>query len=265
MLTGLPCDATPTMKLVWRHRNAGVCSTSTTAATSPSGVSSCTSVRTGTPISLAHAGQCLEARFDAGSAKARARGSIRLVERGLEYERDAEAAGHFLQAPGDIEHQAFAFDDAGTGDQEKRALRPDLERGQFHAVARPRMQRRAIQARRPDEAGEQRMSIARRRGELRVKLARHEPWMRAQLDELHQAVGRESREAQAGRSQLVEIMIVEFIAVAMALEYRLLAVQRVRQGAGYQPRLLGTEPHAAARDRISRRALAGRAPNPATR
>ena len=36
------------MKFVWRHRNAGVCSTSTTAATSASGVSSCTSVSTGT-------------------------------------------------------------------------------------------------------------------------------------------------------------------------------------------------------------------------
>ena len=50
MFTGLFCDATFTMKFVWRHRNAGVCSTSTTAATSASGVSSCTSVSTGTPI-----------------------------------------------------------------------------------------------------------------------------------------------------------------------------------------------------------------------
>src|SRR4029077_3071379 len=50
MLTGLPCEAVLRMKFVWRHRNAGVCSTSTTAATSASGVSSCTSVSTGTPI-----------------------------------------------------------------------------------------------------------------------------------------------------------------------------------------------------------------------
>ena len=40
MLTGLPCEQAATMKLVWRHRNAGVCSTSTTSATSASGVSS---------------------------------------------------------------------------------------------------------------------------------------------------------------------------------------------------------------------------------
>ncbi len=50
MLTGLPCEQTFTMKLVWRHRNAGVCMTSTTLATSANGVSSCTSVSTGTPI-----------------------------------------------------------------------------------------------------------------------------------------------------------------------------------------------------------------------
>ncbi len=49
MLTGLPWEQTLKMKLVCRHRNAGVCSTSTTAATSDSGVSSWTSVSTGIP------------------------------------------------------------------------------------------------------------------------------------------------------------------------------------------------------------------------
>jgi hypothetical protein len=49
MLTGLPWLDTLTMKFVWRHRNAGVCMTSTTLATSANGVSSCTSVSTGTP------------------------------------------------------------------------------------------------------------------------------------------------------------------------------------------------------------------------
>ena len=51
MLTGFCWDATFRMKFVCRQRKAGVCSTSTTADTSASGVSSCTSVRTGTPIS----------------------------------------------------------------------------------------------------------------------------------------------------------------------------------------------------------------------
>ena len=50
MLTGLPAEHTLRMKSVWRTRNAGVCSTSTTEATSSIGVYSWTSVSTGTPI-----------------------------------------------------------------------------------------------------------------------------------------------------------------------------------------------------------------------
>jgi hypothetical protein len=49
MLTGRPARATAWMKSVWRHRNAGVCSTSTTPATVAISSSSCTSVSTGTP------------------------------------------------------------------------------------------------------------------------------------------------------------------------------------------------------------------------
>jgi len=49
MLTGLSVAAQVWMKSVWRHRKAGVCSTSTTAATSWTWAVSCTSVSTGTP------------------------------------------------------------------------------------------------------------------------------------------------------------------------------------------------------------------------
>ena len=49
MLTGLPVAQTLVMKSVCRTRNAGVCSTSTTEATSSIGVYSWTSVSTGTP------------------------------------------------------------------------------------------------------------------------------------------------------------------------------------------------------------------------
>jgi hypothetical protein len=54
MLSGLPCCAALRMKFVWRQRKAGVWITSTTAATSASGVSSWTSVRTGYPICFFH-------------------------------------------------------------------------------------------------------------------------------------------------------------------------------------------------------------------
>ena len=49
MFTGLPALATARMKSVWRQRKAGVCSTSTTAATAAISSSVCTSVSTGTP------------------------------------------------------------------------------------------------------------------------------------------------------------------------------------------------------------------------
>ena len=49
MLTGLPALATAWMKSVCRHRNAGVCSTSTTAAASGTSAVAWTSVSTGTP------------------------------------------------------------------------------------------------------------------------------------------------------------------------------------------------------------------------
>src|SRR5664279_1709108 len=84
-----------------------------------------------------HTGQHLQTRIEARSAKAVPRRTIRLVERGLEYERDTERRRHFLQPSRDIEYQSLAFDDAGTGNQKERALGSDLERGQFHAVARP--------------------------------------------------------------------------------------------------------------------------------
>src|SRR5450432_3098899 len=99
----------------------------------------------------------------------------------------------------------------------------------------------AVCAGRPHEAREQWMAIERRRGEFRMKLARDEPGMRTQFDELHQAISRESREGQSRRGQLLEIMIVEFIPMPVALEDRLLAVQQVRPRSGHQLRFLGAE------------------------
>ena len=142
MLTGLPWEAALTMKFVCRHRKAGVCSTSTTAATSASGVSSCTSVSTGTPMLAAHVVEHLQAALDAGAAEARARGAVRLVVGGLEDERDAERGGHFLELAGDVLGERRALDDAGTGDQEERPVGADLVARELHALAAARQLRR---------------------------------------------------------------------------------------------------------------------------
>jgi hypothetical protein len=78
---------------------------------------------------------------------------------------------------GHLDDQRLALDHAGTGNQEERPVGADLESAELHAVARPGPQCRAVFARGADEAGEQRMAVARRRGELRMELARHEPGM----------------------------------------------------------------------------------------
>src|SRR5438309_11414761 len=70
-------------------------------------------------------------------------------------------------------------------------------------------ERRAQRACRANEAGEQRVAVARGGGELRVELGRHEPRMVRQLDELHQAVAREAREAQARLAVALEVVVVE--------------------------------------------------------
>lgn len=57
-----------------------------------------------------------------------------------------------------------------------------------------------------------------------MELAGNEPGVSGQLDEFHQAVGGEAGEFQARSGELIEIVIVEFISMAMTLEYRLFTV-----------------------------------------
>src|SRR5258706_15948437 len=86
---------------------------------------------------LAHAVERLESRIDAGAAKTRLRGTIRLVERRLEDKRNAQRRRHVAQATRHLDHQRFALDHTGAGNQEKRAIGPDIEGPELHAVARP--------------------------------------------------------------------------------------------------------------------------------
>ena len=70
MFTGRFCEHTVTMKLVWRHRNAGVCSTSTTAATSFERRVFMHVGEHGQAELPLHFGQDAQALFDARAAKA---------------------------------------------------------------------------------------------------------------------------------------------------------------------------------------------------
>src|SRR5581483_360546 len=84
-----------------------------------------------------------------------------------------------------------------------------------------------------DEGREQRMPPARRRGELRMKLASDEPRMIGQFDHLGQILGRRHpRYAHTRIHEMWDIAIVDFVAVAMALDHAFLTVHLARETAG---------------------------------
>src|SRR5258705_3052603 len=111
---------------------------------------------------------------------------------------------------------------------------------------RLRQLRCALRARSPDETGEQLVAVAWGGGELRVELRRHEPRMVGQLDHLHQPVARDPREAHARLPVAVEVVVVEFVAVPMALHDVVAPEDRARPRAGPEQHLLGSQAHGAA-------------------
>ena len=111
-----------------------------------------------------------------GPRKLCARGAVGLVEGGLEDERDPSRAVISFSRPAISCVQRSALDHAGPGDQEQRLDRArPRSPASFMRSRRLRQLRGAVRARGADEAGEQRMAVARRGGELRVELGRHEP------------------------------------------------------------------------------------------
>src|SRR5437764_462502 len=105
---------------------------------------------------------------------------------------------------------------------------------------------RPLHARRADEPGEQRMPVARRRGELRVELRGDEPRVIGQLDQFDEPIAREAAEAQARLPVALKVGVVELVAVAMPLHDELLAEDLARPGAGAQQHLLRAEAHGGA-------------------
>src|SRR5947209_16543185 len=84
-----------------------------------------------------------------------------------------------------------------------------------------------------DESGKERMAAAGRRGEFRVELAADEPRMRRQLDHLAQllALG-QAGNAQALVLQSLHVLVVDLVAVAMALVDHIRAVDLSREAPG---------------------------------
>src|SRR5688572_4961208 len=90
------------------------------------------------------------------------------------------------------------------------------------------------------------MPVARVRRELRVELHADEPRMARQLDDLDQAVLRERRDREPGLLHGLEVIVVELVAVPVALVDHVAAVNLAGQRAGEDPGFLRAEAHRAA-------------------
>ena len=223
------------MKLVWRTRNAGVCSTSTTAATSAIGVSSWTSVSTGTPICRLTSASMRRPSSMPGPRKLVARRAIGLVVRRLEDERDAELARELAQLAGDVDHQRLGLDDARTRNQEQRLGRARLRNRRVSCAGGNRQLRGAVVACRAHEAREERMPVARCRTELGwYWLAMKNGCCGSSM--ISTSPSREKPEnLQPGVHHLLQVAVVEFVAMPVPLADDVGAVDRVRERAVRDP------------------------------
>src|SRR3989442_12169349 len=93
------------------------------------------------------------------------------------------------------------------------------------------------------------MAGARGRGKLRMKLAADQPGMRRQLDRLAQllAVG-EAGDAQALVLQSLHVLVIDLVAVAVALVDHLRALALARKAPGFEHGALRAQPHRPAGD-----------------
>src|SRR6185295_10878991 len=255
MFTGRFCEQTLRMKFVCRTRNAGVCNTSTTAATSGSGVSSCTSVSTGRPSWRFTSDRMRSPSSMPGPRKLFCEERFALSKDDLMMKGMPSRPVSSLSLPATSRTRPSLSTTQGPAIRNSGWSGPTVKLSSFTSSARSRGLRDrhlllAICPRRFHETGEQRMTVARRRAEFRVKLARYEERMRRQLDHLHQPVAREAGEAQPRIHHLLQVAVVELVAVTVPLLDQVGAVDLVRARAVRQPHFLRAEPHRAAQLRL---------------
>src|ERR1700674_520776 len=257
IFTGLPADATARMKSVCRHRNAGVCNTSTTAATSAISSFSCTSVRTGTPTC-----RLTSARMRSPSPIPSPRYDCAELRLALSYD-DLKMNGTFRRAQISFRRPATSICNCSDSTTHGPAIR---NRGRCNPTSKPQRfmgsgdELRARSYRiadgdapalecRVDESDEQRMAAARIRGEFGMELAAEEPRMAGKLDHFAQISGSGAlgpcADREPGRLEARQVMIVDFIAVSVALGDRRRAVDPVRERPGHHVAGLRAETHGA--------------------
>jgi hypothetical protein len=115
-----PVRAAATRRSVWRHRKAGICSTSTTAATSAYWPLSWTSVSTGRPKLARISSNTASAPSSPTPRAVAALGAVGFIKGCLVDEADAEPPGDLLERARHVERMAAAFEHARPGDQRQR-------------------------------------------------------------------------------------------------------------------------------------------------
>src|ERR1700686_411252 len=254
IFTGLPADATARMKSVCRHRNAGVCNTSTTAATSAISSLSCTSVRTGTPTC-----RLTSARKRSPSSTPSPRNDFDELRLALSYD-DLKMNGTFSRAQISFRRPATSICNCSDSTTHGPAMRNS---GRCNPTSKPQRFMRSgdeLRARSPrigdrdspalecrvDECDKQRMAAAWIGSEFGMELAAEEPGMAGELDHLAQISGGGTlgpgTDRQPGRLEARQVMIVDFVAVPVALGDRRRAVDSVREQSGHHLAGLGAEP-----------------------
>src|SRR5665213_790609 len=261
MLTGRPDCATVWMKSVCRHRNAGVCSTSTTLATAGTSSTVCTSVSTGTPIwRFTSASTCRPSSMP-GPRKLACELRFALSYDDLKMNGTSSAAQISFSVPAvsscnciDSTTQGPAIRNSGRsrptsnphsfiGGSNRGDELADHRRGVGGTRAPP------IECR-AHEADEQRMPAARIGREFGVELAAEEPAMTRNLDHFAQVAGhiafRICAHREARGLDARQVVVVDLVAMAMAFGDDASAVNPVRKRAGQHVAGLRPQSHRAA-------------------
>ena len=210
MLIAAPVFAIATTRSVWRDRKAGSWIMSQTCATGAAWSGSWTSVITGTPKVCLISWKIFRPSSRPGPRNECDRGTVGLVERGLEHVGNPSFAQISTYASATCsarsrDSSTFTPPNSTNGpvverasmDAGSRGIDPGVKMTCGRSVAHGRAPARSAMAA-STIAGEQRMTVARRRGELGVELAGHEPRVIGHLDHLDQRViGRPARDRAA--------------------------------------------------------------------
>src|SRR5690606_7814629 len=217
--------------------------------TSSSGVSSWTSVRTGTPTSLFTFSRSLSPASSPGPRKLSMELRFALSKELLKMNGMPRAEVISFRRPA-VSMARVSLSRTHGPAMRKNGRSWPTSKSHNRILQFPRPQRLMVQ-RGADEPGKQRMAVPGRRTELRVELAADEPGVVRELHDLHQrAVRGRARDHEAVLLQLAAVAVVELVAVPVPLHDGFLPVEVPRQRPLCQHARLAAEAHGTAEVRL---------------